>query len=42
MAIAGGRFAQAEVMVTEPDKAFLGHWVDKYKIALEENIDNRF
>jgi len=42
MAIAGGRFAQAEVMVTEPDKAFLGHMVDKYKIALEENIDDRF
>lgn len=42
MAIAGGRFAQAEVMVTEPDKAFLSWMFEKYKIALEENIDDWF
>ena len=42
VATAGGRIAQAEVMVTEPDKAFLGHMVEKYKMALEDNIDDRF
>ena len=42
MAIAGGRFAQAEVMVTEPDKAFLSWMFEKYKMALEENIDDQF
>lgn len=42
MAVAGGRFAQAEVMVTEPDKAFLSWMFEKYKMALEENIDDWF
>ena len=42
VATAGGRFAQAEVTVIELHKAFLGHMVEKYKMALEENIDDRF
>ena len=42
MATAGGRFAQEKALVTKPEKAFLGHMVEKYKMALEENIDDRF
>lgn len=39
---AGGKIAQAELVATEPDKAFLSGMFEKYKMAVVENIDDRF
>ena len=39
---AGGKFAQAELTVTDADKTFLSGMFNKYTKSLTENIDDRF
>ena len=38
----GGKYADTELTVTEPERAFLSGMLKKYTKALVENVDDRF